>query len=124
MTLFLDDDHMRIYKFQREYPGAYIAKTAKDAIELLRTHEFSVVCLDHDLKEEHYGKLCYEGTGQEVAHFISTMDSPPKVVTIHSYNDEGANLMFELLAGKFGGKIERRLFDSEDFWRRMKEVTQ
>jgi len=98
--LFLDDDHSRIKLAKRQCIGhdLIVAETAKQAIYALGTGAvFDVVSLDHDLGGETMVKSG-DGTGYEVAVFISQMDLPPQRVILHTFNPAGARTMWYKLA--------------------------
>jgi hypothetical protein len=65
-VLFLDDMHIRHDTAKRWFEGHELVHvyTAPDAIAKLKETKFDLVCLDHDLAEEHYLTLS-EGVSQE-----------------------------------------------------------
>ncbi len=100
--LFLDDDETRHRFFQRNTIGHAVTavRTAEEAKEALRTKQFDVVSLDHDL-----GGAVFcpsdEHSGWEVARFIANdLADKPRVI-VHSFNPDGiAAMMGVLLKGK------------------------
>jgi len=106
--LTLDDMQIRQDEFRKWFIGTeHIAvATAKEAIDALGGPAFDLVCLDHDLAEEHYlelsegmsemaipgSKIEYSpGTGMDVVDFLvqqAKADAPnvPRYVVVHSYN--------------------------------------
>lgn len=109
--LFLDDDYQRIKRIKEQCIGheLHIVTTAQDAIAALGSGiVFDVVSLDHDLGGQQMVSSG-DGTGYEVAVFISQMDVPPQRVILHTFNPDGAKAMYyrlshvpELAIAQFG----------------------
>ncbi len=109
--LFVDDMQERHTKAIQQNIGRIVtsAYTAKEAIRLMREQCFDVVCLDHDLADEHYlevfeGKVpgaTLAGSGTEIAAWMASKDFPqhnrPKQVILHSLNPAGRQRMLGLL---------------------------
>lgn len=96
--LVLDDDLTRLMAFNQRLIGSVVdcVTTSKEAIDKLKENEYQIVYLDHDL-----GGMTHctsgENTGYEVAKFISTMETRPRNIVIHSFNTVGAKNMMSLL---------------------------
>lgn len=97
--LIVEDDDERMKKIKQFVIGYtyYWAKTAKDAINQLKSKTFQYVSLDHDLAEEHYnnpgntrGK---KGTGQDVADWLAENKTEIQGILIHSLNPVGGKNM-------------------------------
>lgn len=98
--LFLEDDIKRTLIFDKECIGIASvchAAAAKKAIdELGSLSRFDLVCLDHDLEDDHYfGGGDLNKTGRPVADFIAQMpaDKMPGLIWIHSLNPDGVRAM-------------------------------
>ncbi len=83
MKLYLDDVRPK----PRDYD--FLAKTAKEAIDLLKTGKITCISFDHDLGEES------NGTGYDVASWIEHEAYKGKIKSIdwvvHSANPVGRN---------------------------------
>jgi len=79
MKIYLDD--------MRECPEGFIlAKTALEAIELLKNNQVEEISLDHDLGDDKN-----LGTGYDVVKWIEEQVAvnnyiPPKIIKVHSAN--------------------------------------
>jgi CheY-like chemotaxis protein len=99
--LFLDDDANRFDLFRQLTIGCVVdwAKTADEAIELLKANNYDGAFLDHDLDDGAYVGKPKEKTGQDVARWIAgNATLPPSSIIIHSLNQAGAKAMKEILA--------------------------
>lgn len=100
-VLILDDNPIRLSLFRSKLIGhtVFTTMTSEEAIDALKSDDFDIVSLDHDLGGEQMvdsGK----GTGYEVAEFLSkNPDRMPKEIYIHSYNPVGAKNMQRILPG-------------------------
>ena len=89
--LILEDDKKRQVTFKQNLIGhnVVIVETPQEAIALLESEEWEMLCLDHDL----YGKVYVPsgpGTGYEVAEWLSIhKDRKPKKIFTHSFNEKG-----------------------------------
>lgn len=107
--LFLDDDPIRhtCYTEKTEKylnTETYHAWRFDDCINLLCTHKFDIICLDHDLGlsvntpyiswEDYTSKL---KTGADVARWIADNAIKTRRIIIHSWNAVGAASMASLL---------------------------
>lgn len=97
----LEDSEDRIKWFKGKFPELVHAATVKEAIPILEEKTFDWLFLDHDL-----GLLDYqgytvngEGTGRDVARFLSRHASFKSRVVIHSWNPVGAAAMKDILVG-------------------------
>lgn len=117
-ALFLDDNEERRKKAYECLADSYelhIAKTATEAIHLLREHSpYEVVYLDHDLGGEVLSESD-EDSGFAVAEYIYALDinNLPKRVVIHSWNPAGARRIHQLLQGIVPVSIQ--MFQPADF---------
>jgi CheY-like chemotaxis protein len=118
--LFLEDDENRIAKARQRLIGHNVvfAKTAKEAIDALGKHQFTIASLDHDLGGEQM-VASNELSGYAVAEFIAEMDpeSRPLVCIVHSYNPTGADRMMACLRGCTQVVAIRELFGHQNYWR-------
>lgn len=105
LALIVDDEQYRHDYFTQYLINEYnisIAKTVKEAVNLLETTVFDVVYLDYDLYD--YASNMYGGSvilnGLDICEFICKMNkhSRPKNIIIHSANICGAKMMTDLLA--------------------------
>ena len=103
-ALVLEDDHNRARKFkqrflERGWSGIF-TETAKEAIEHLKTTDFDIVFLDHDLGGEVFVNTDGSNTGSEVARWMAK--NPKKgYVVIHSLNTPAALVMQRLIPGSY-----------------------
>ena len=100
--LILEDSDERIFRFKQKLVGHDVTFTdkPKEAIQLLQENEYSYIMLDHDMGTtfEKPG----EGTGYEVAHWISEHpERAPRHILIHTMNNVGASAMM-LVLGRVG----------------------
>ena len=99
----LEDDERRCEWFTKRFKGDQldIVCEVPEAKELLKTHTYDSIFLDHDLKPEHYGSAINddEHTGFGIAHFLAAHPELQRSATImvHSFNAEGALRMVEEL---------------------------
>jgi hypothetical protein len=109
-VLFLDDAIERQKKAPQFFVGHSMlrAMSAPEAVGLLKEHEFDMVCLDHDLAEEHYAasfqsdavQAALPGTGMDVVRFMCSPEYTPQKrpeVVVHSLNHSAAHRMFDSL---------------------------
>lgn len=104
MKLYLDD--------QRPCPvGWTLARTAAQAIGLLKTGRVTHASLDHDLKLEHYpenmgGKALDDGeTGMAVVLWMQANDVwPAGGVKVHSLNPTGRVRMEAIIRDAYRGR--------------------
>jgi|SRR5579859_1576071 len=100
MKLWLDDVR-EPWKFGAV--GFHWAKTADEAIELLKTGKVTFASLDHDLAWEHYswndtGEPYKEKTGYDVVCWMEENNVWPKDgVVVHSMNPVGRVKMEEVI---------------------------
>jgi DNA-binding NarL/FixJ family response regulator len=92
-VFILEDSYSRVSLFQEILSAKnelYIRDNVKDAKALFAEHyPFGLICLDHDLSDEHYKDFSTEvGTGTEFARWMADY-SPNCPVIIHSYNPDG-----------------------------------
>jgi hypothetical protein len=106
ISIWLDDerdpnDH-GIQEDFHSFPGMTWAKTATEAIELLKTGKVEYISFDHDL-----GSM-QAGTGMDVAKWIEEQafhgNIPKLSWTVHSYNPIGSK------------NIIRAMKKAEEFW--------
>lgn len=99
-ALILEDDKTRMIYFRRVFKNyeIYHVEHAQDAINLLKEHQFDVICLDHDLGDQQM-KWDPEDCGMNVAEYLR--DNPDKItktlVIIHSFNTPRALIMKSLI---------------------------
>jgi len=99
--LILDDDEIRHVQFASKYGTSEVlthVRTAKEAIDELKTHKFDYVFLDHDLGGEQMVNSG-PGTGYEVAEWIAynKESHPSNMVILHSLNSPGRKNMCTVL---------------------------
>lgn len=98
MNIFiLEDNSIRIEKFKRLFKAhtAYFSSDINEAIAILQTRDFHVICLDHDLGEN---TLTSTNNGYELVRLIIGMKLQTKsIFYIHSTNPCGASNMLNLL---------------------------
>jgi hypothetical protein len=126
-VLFLDDMEPRRNKALKVFFGQdlKLAVNATSAIAAMKAEKFDLVCLDHDLEEEHYEEWSgdgmwandgkgsrLKGSGTEVAEFMAdelAHSNRPSKVVIHSCNDYGSQRMQSILE-RVGYSVVRRPF--------------
>lgn len=116
--LFLDDDEIRISKFLKETIDFYrvAVRTAKEAIEQLQKEPFDIVSLDHDLGGKVYTPSD-ENSGYEVAKYITTMETFPELIIIHTMNSVAGPKMYQLLKDSNKHRIVvRSVYGSDHYW--------
>lgn len=102
-VFLLEDSEDRIVWFKKHIPDVVIAETALQAIDILKGTEFDFIFLDHDLGLLNYaGYAEHEnGSGRDVARYLSGQGYIGKNVVIHSWNPVGAAQMKDLLEGAY-----------------------
>lgn len=125
-VLFLDDMAVRHATSEpfmqnvlgiKDLPEVWRAQTAERALDLMQTHLFHAVFLDHDLADEHYGEGGYleRGTRAPDGSWLAKqmLDLPdeqrPALVVVHSWNPDGARYMTETLR-KGGFNVQQVAF--------------
>lgn len=103
MILFLDDVRQ---PWKHGFLGAEWAKTAEEAIALLRTGKVEFASLDHDLSEMASIGMPQEGelTGYTVVCFLEQHPEywPPHGVRVHSFNPAGKDRMLSVIREHYG----------------------
>lgn len=119
--LFVDDMQVRHTKAIQQNIGRLVtsAYTAKEAIRAMKEQCFDVVCLDHDLSDEHYTEVfagkpaTLAGSGTEIAAWMASKDFPqhnrPQQVVLHSLNPAGRSRMAAILS-EAGFKVTEKPF--------------
>jgi DNA-binding NtrC family response regulator len=95
-VLVMDDTDERLRWFKQRMPHCTTVKTADEAIEALKTNQFRVVFLDHDLHWMHADNTIVKGTGKEVALHLKKIGFTG-IVVIHSKHEEAAAVMAKIL---------------------------
>jgi CheY-like chemotaxis protein len=92
----LDDTDDRISWFRTKLPNMQHAKTCDEALEILSSHRFDIVFLDHDLSWLDAGFPDRQhGNGKEVARYLLRTQFAGQIV-IHSRSDQ-ASVMAKIL---------------------------
>jgi CheY-like chemotaxis protein len=103
--LFLDDMKKRRTIFQQSSIGCIVdfAEDAQEAISLLKTKEYDVIYLDHDLAEDHYqSNEDHHEDGRFVARALKEMPQHhKKTVIVHSLNVDGRKQIKDILCDCF-----------------------
>lgn len=97
--LILEDDPHRVSQFEKNLSVSMITVTdrAEDAINHLKTQQWDVLYLDHDLGGDQMVESG-PGTGYEVAVFLEQNPKyKPKAIVIHSLNVPGSMKMKQVL---------------------------
>jgi NAD+-processing family protein with receiver domain len=122
-VLFLDDMAVRHAASKgfmkrvlglKELPEIWRAQDAERALDLMRSHNFHAVFLDHDLADAHYvgGGGYMEGSKIPDGSWLARqmLDLPdeqrPALVVVHSWNPEGGAYMTETLS-RAGFNVQR-----------------
>jgi len=116
-VLFLDDNPYRCLAATRTFVGGdlYITHTVQGTIHLLETTgSFGFVTLDHDLNGEEYVNSSRPDCGMEVARWIVTNKPTIGKINVHSWNNDAADKMVDIL-GSAGYQVERRRFGDSGF---------
>jgi hypothetical protein len=96
----LEDSEERIAWFVDRLPSIDMATNVHDAVEILAQKEYDFVFLDHDLGLLDYAGYCGpEGSGKDVARYLSGRGFIGHNVLIHSWNSIGAAAMKDILEG-------------------------
>ena len=101
--LIVEDDETRCEWFRGRLGGCRLDITCDvgEAARWLAEHEYDLILLDHDLREEHYwsDERDDERTGYAVAAWLAAHpDSQPRAqVVVHSLNYAGAERMLAAL---------------------------
>jgi CheY-like chemotaxis protein len=105
-VLIVEDDEGRCKWFRHRLGGGYeldVTCSVPEAIGWLGAREYTLIMLDHDLREEHYfsDEPDDERTGYGVAAWLAEnpQTQPTVSVVIHSLNYEGARRMLDKLLG-------------------------
>lgn len=97
--LILEDNADRQRQFRKNNIGhsVIVVDNAKEAIELLKSQTWDLLCLDHDLGGTQ-NVASGDGTGWEVARFLAeNPQNKPANVVLHSLNGPGVqNMQAEL----------------------------
>ncbi len=122
--LFLDDMTSRHKKALKQFTAhevlsVFDAKTAK--LEMSKKR-FDLVCLDHDLSDEHYSEHLtgvppdsFDGSGTDVAKFMAEDLDPamrPKQVILHSCNEYARDRMESILVNAGYENVSKKPFSS------------
>jgi CheY-like chemotaxis protein len=97
--LIVEDDERRCFWFENQFGGHELDVTAdvSVAVEWLRSREYDLIFLDHDLADEHYDQeLADDGlTGYVVAAWLAANPEyqPGVQIIIHSLNFAGSDRM-------------------------------
>jgi hypothetical protein len=117
-VLFLDDDADRAHAFKVNHKDRNDLKimhveTAMEARMCLQERHWDVVCLDHDLSDNHNFTGMHPGDGMEVVDWmILNMTEPherPELVVVHSWNSQRAPEM-EARLHDAGFNVIRQMF--------------
>jgi hypothetical protein len=108
MKLWLDDIRE---PWKHGYIGWHWAKTADEAIAVLKTGKVEQASLDHDLLPNHYPwsgvpiEKC-AGTGYDVVRWMEANDVwPPLGVKVHSFNPLGKQRMEKVIERAYTHRI-------------------
>ena len=110
MKLWLDDVRE---PWKHGCVGWHWAKTAAEAIDVLKTGKVEEASLDHDLAPEHYPWNCDSveqciGTGFDVIVWMEINNVwPPLGVTVHSMNPAGRERMERVIERSYMRRITR-----------------
>lgn len=110
MTLFLDDTRE---PWKKGYIGATWAKTAAEAIEILKTGNVTLASLDHDLSAEATMglKVPDDETGYAVVCWLEAHPAfwPVQGVRVHSLNRAGTARMLPAIRAHYGRDFQREI---------------
>ena len=96
----LEDSEARIEWFRERLPSITVRSNASEAIEALAAGSYDVLFLDHDLGLlDSAGATGPEGSGKQVARYLSGTGYLGYLVVIHSWNVVGAAAMKDILKG-------------------------
>lgn len=98
--LFLDDDSKRTEVAIKRYSqdNLYETSTAEQTIDLFKAEDFwDIISLDHDLGGEVYVNSVRKDCGMEVVRYMCTFVIPVRVVIIHTWNEQAAEVMSQKL---------------------------
>ena len=103
--LVFEDLDLRIQWFKRELVGNSVDffVKASDVLEALKTIEYDLIFLDHDVTMEHYGnpEKYFEDSGSGVARFLYyNKNSLKSKIIVHSCNPHGSARMMNFLKGR------------------------
>lgn len=95
--LFLDDNPERTKRFLSAYPTAETVTTAEECIEKLKTKQYHVVLLDHDLGGEAWVDSSRDDTGMAVVRWIQKNKVEVQHFIVHSHNTPAGEEMTKKL---------------------------
>lgn len=99
-VFLLEDSYERMRRFRSLFSAHSITHSAdsQEAIEILGSKEFDLICLDHDLNE-HDNDWIASGDGYEVASFLGYSNTPNDnaLILIHTMNPSGGDRMVTAL---------------------------
>lgn len=98
--LVLDDDKSRMAKFfLAKKQGEELRQVwgAEECIQDLKSEEWDLVSLDHDLRGQPYDDPTEENSGSEVVRWIVANKPKVKEFVVHSYNFKAAPSMVKAL---------------------------
>src|ERR1051326_1823154 len=109
MKIFLLEDRMRrLQRFRRAFQSHSIthSPSAEEAIRLLGSESFDLICLDHDLTDHDTDWLA-AGNGYEVAEFLGKTNTPNNdaTIVIHTMNPAGGDRMMAVLKDRRARRI-------------------
>jgi CheY-like chemotaxis protein len=102
-VLVVEDDEMRCAWFRQKFASHVLDVTCdiRQAVGWLEEREYSIILLDHDLREEHYFSDEHddERTGYAIAAWLAAHPDRQRnaTIVIHSLNYAGAERMLERL---------------------------
>ena len=106
-VLFLDDELWRWEAFNKIFPQPVWVKTAEETIEKLKTEEYDILSLDHDLGTN--------SNGMDVVNYIIENNKRYKYIWIHSWNSPAASKMHEgIYRANAADYLIRDIFNKEN----------
>lgn len=96
-VLFVDDDPNRWKSFTQNNVSLVStrARLVEDAVNILKSDKFDIICLDHDMDDPPLRLWLPNGT--DLAKWMVENKIECKVIFLHSLNDEGRARMLDIL---------------------------
>lgn len=89
VNLFVDD-------IRKAPDGFIVARSYKEAIDLISSNKINILCLDHDLGIDEYG---VEKNGYDIVKYLCEHRISPQRIYLHTDNAVGRENMYNTLVG-------------------------
>jgi len=114
--LVLEDDAERIHYFSKVFVKHELAIVNHvNMFAILCKKKFDIIFLDHDLGGEVYVESKHENTGYNACKFLVETINVNTPIIVHSYNENGAKNMMNLLKEEHQDQKAYQPFGSNEF---------